>query len=154
VDLVEDDVPLDGDDAEDEGDANFDPHALEAAVRGLYTGAKSSTLAATILLLNLCTIHGVSNCFVDELFSILHGHILPEGNSLPRNYYAAKTMTKKLGLGYNTIHACESGCVLFRGEHANGMWQAREPGAGSGEGGAGKKRAGSREKESGEQGLS
>jgi hypothetical protein len=32
VDLVEDDVPLDGDDAEDEGDANFDPHALEAIV--------------------------------------------------------------------------------------------------------------------------
>jgi hypothetical protein len=119
VDLVEDDVPLDGDDAEDEGDANFDPHALPAAVRDLYTGAKSSTLAATILLLNLCTIHGMSNCFVDELFSILHGHILPESNSLPRNYYAAKTMTKKLGLGYNTIHACESSCVLFRGEHAN-----------------------------------
>jgi hypothetical protein len=119
VDLGEDGVPLDGNDIEDEGDANFDPHALEAAVRGLYSGAKSSTLAATILLLNLCTIHGVSNCFVDELFSILHGHILPEINSLPKNYYAAKTMTKKLGLGYNTIHACESGCVLFRGEHAN-----------------------------------
>jgi hypothetical protein len=119
VDLVEDDIPLDGDDAEDGGDANFDPHALEAIVQGLYSGAKSSTLAATILLLNLCIIHGVSNYFVDELFSILHGHILPENNSLPRNYYAAKTMTKKLGLGYNTIHACESGCVLFRGEHAN-----------------------------------
>jgi hypothetical protein len=56
---------------------------------------------------------------VDELFSILHGHILSENNSLPRNYYAAKTMTKKLGLGYNTINACESGCVLFRGEHTN-----------------------------------
>jgi hypothetical protein len=110
---------LDGNDGDEGGNVELDPHTLEDAVRGLYSGAKSSTLAAIILLLNLCTIHGVSNCFVDELFSILHGHILPEDNSLPRNHYAAKTLTRKLGLAYNTIHACQSGCVLFRGEHAN-----------------------------------
>jgi hypothetical protein len=118
-DPVDEELPLDGNDGDEGGNVELDPHTLEDAVRGLYSGAKSSTLAATILLLNLCTIHGVSNCFVDELFSILHGHILPEGNSLPRNHYAAKTLTRKLGLGYNTIHACQSGCVLFRGEHAN-----------------------------------
>jgi hypothetical protein len=110
---------LDGNDGDEGGNVELDPHTLEDAVRGLYSGAKSSTLAATIILLNLCTIHGMSNCFVDELFSILHGHILPEGNSLPRNHYAAKTLTQKLGLAYNTIHACQSGYILFRGEHAN-----------------------------------
>jgi hypothetical protein len=118
-DLVDEELSLDGNDGDEGGNVELDPHPLEDDVRGLYSGAKSSTLAATILLLNLCTIHGVSNCFVDELFSILHGHILPEGNSLPRNHYAAKTLTRKLGLAYNTIHACQSGCVLFRGEHAN-----------------------------------
>jgi hypothetical protein len=61
----------------------------------------------------------VSNCFVDKLFSILHGHILPEGNSLPRNQYAAKALTRQLGLAYNSIHACKSGCVLFRNKYAN-----------------------------------
>jgi hypothetical protein len=56
---------------------------------------------------------------VDELFTILHGHILPKGNCLPRNHYATKTLTRKLGLAYNTIHAWQSGCVLFRGELVN-----------------------------------
>jgi hypothetical protein len=117
--IMEDDVPGNVDDAEEDGDVQFDSDGLEEAVGGLYEGAKSSTLAAIIFLLNLCTIYGVSNCFVNELFCILHGHILLDGNSLPRNNYAARTLTRKLGLTYNTIHACESGCVLFRGVLAN-----------------------------------
>jgi hypothetical protein len=105
---------------EEDGDtANFNPSALEDALDELYVGAKSSKLAATILLLNLYTVHGVSNCFVDELFSILHRHLLPPGNVLPRNQYAAKTLTKNLGLAYRSIHACELDCVLFKGEYAN-----------------------------------
>ena len=104
---------MDGNDGDEGGNVEFDPHALEDVVRGLYNGAKSSTLVAIILLLNLCTIYGVSNCFLDELFSILHGHIFLEGNSLPRNHYATKTLIRKLGLAYNTIHACQSGYVLF-----------------------------------------
>jgi hypothetical protein len=34
-------------------------------------------------------------------------------------YHATKTLIAKLGLMYNTIHVCEKGCVLFRGEHVN-----------------------------------
>jgi hypothetical protein len=75
-DSLDEDMPVDGNDAQDEGNANFDPHAREDTMKGLYSGAKSSTLAATILLLKLCIVHGLSNCFVDELFSILYGHIL------------------------------------------------------------------------------
>jgi hypothetical protein len=117
--IVEDDVPSNVDDAKEDGNVQFDSDSLEEAVGGLYEDAKSSTLAATILLLNLCTVHGVSNCFVNELLCILHGHILPDGNSLPRNNYATRTLTRKLELTYNTIHACESGCILFRGVLAN-----------------------------------
>jgi hypothetical protein len=72
-------------------------------------------LAATILLQNLCTVDGVSNSFADEIFTILQAHILLEKNCLPKNHYATKSLTKKLDLAYNTIHACEKGCVLFRG---------------------------------------
>jgi hypothetical protein len=115
----EEEGPEDGQHADDGDSPNFGPHALEDALCGLYSGAKSSKLASTILLLNLCTVHGVSNCFADELFSILHGHILPDGNSLPRNHYAAKALTRELGLAYNIIHACESGCVIFRREYEN-----------------------------------
>jgi hypothetical protein len=66
-------VPGNVDDAEEDGNVQFDSDGLEEAVGGLYEGAKSSTLTATILLLNLCTVHGVSNCFMNELFCILHG---------------------------------------------------------------------------------
>jgi hypothetical protein len=98
---------------------HFDPTMLEEAIQELYEGSRSTKLTATILLMNLCTVHGVSNNFADELFTILHHHLLPEGNRLPKNHYAAKSLTSKLGLTYTSIHACEKGCVLFRGEYAD-----------------------------------
>jgi hypothetical protein len=63
VDLRVEEVPKDGNNAKDGDSAKFDPHTLEDAVHGLYTRAKSSKLATTILLLNLCIIHGVGNSF-------------------------------------------------------------------------------------------
>jgi hypothetical protein len=99
--------------------SDFDPRALEEAITPLYDAARCTKLAATILLMNLCTVHGVSNSFADEMFTILHAHVLPQDNCLPRNHHAAKSLTKKLGLVYNTIHACEKGCVLFRGAFAD-----------------------------------
>jgi hypothetical protein len=108
---------LDG--AAEEG--GFDATALEESVQVLYDGARSSKLAATVLLMNLCTVHAVSNNCANELFSLLHQHILPEKNTLPKTYHAAKTLTSKLGLTYSSIHACERGCVLFRGEHENAL---------------------------------
>jgi hypothetical protein len=35
----------------------------------LYEGSSTSMLSTTLLLLNLRTIHGISNSFMDELFS-------------------------------------------------------------------------------------
>jgi hypothetical protein len=94
-----------------EVDSNFDADTLEEALSQLYSGAWSTKLAATILLMNLCTVHGISNSFADELFAILHAHLLPERNGLPKNYHAAKSLIRKLGLSYNSIHACEKGCI-------------------------------------------
>jgi hypothetical protein len=102
-------------------DANFDARAMEECLEPLYNEAASSKLAATVLLMNLCTVHGVSNNCANELFGILHSHLLPRNNSLPRNYYAAQSLTAKLGLTYKTIHACERGCVLFRGPHEDAL---------------------------------
>ena len=100
-------------------DAQFDATALEESMEHLYGGARSSKLAATVLLMNLCTVHSISNSCANELFSILHRHLLPENNTLPQTYHAAKNLTGRLGLTYNSIHACERGCVLFRGPHRN-----------------------------------
>ena len=108
-----------GDEGED--DNITDARVLEESLDGLYEGSRSNKLASTVLLMNLCTIHGVSNHCANELFSILHLYLLPENNTLPKTYHAAKTLTTKLGLTYNTIHACEKGCVLFRGPHADAL---------------------------------
>jgi hypothetical protein len=98
--------------------SGFDPTLLEEAIQELYDGSCSTKLAATVLVMNLYTVHGVSKKFADELFTILHCHLLLMGNTLSRNHYATKTLTTKLGLAYNTIHACGKGCVLFKGEYA------------------------------------
>ena len=62
---------------------NFDWTALEESMGILYDGARSSKLAATVLLMNLCTVHGMSNACANELFGILSKHVLPENNTLP-----------------------------------------------------------------------
>ena len=87
------------------------------ASRPLYPGSSVSLISAVVVLMTLCTTHGVSNDFVTELLHYLSEELLPEGNVLPASHYKAKRMLQALGLAYNVIHACPSGCVLFRGEH-------------------------------------
>ncbi len=36
---------------------------------------------------------------------------------MPQNYYAAKTLTIRVGLDYKNIHVCGKRCVLFRGKY-------------------------------------
>lgn len=38
---------------------------------------------------------------------------------LPKTIYDAKKIICPLGMEVERIHACENGCILFRGEHAN-----------------------------------
>ena len=115
----------DEDDEEPMGDLGIEddkddaPHDLEEAIQELYDGAKSFVLAATILIMTLCTIHGVNNKFADAVFVFFRLHLLPGENRLPKNYHAAKSLIRKLGLNYNTIHTCVGGCVLFRGPLEN-----------------------------------
>jgi hypothetical protein len=98
----------------DEGnDGNFDPKPLEEALQHLYPGARSTKHAATIVLMNLCTVHRVSNSFANEMFAILHAHLLPKQNCLPKNYHAARCLTQKLGSSYNSIHACKRAAFCF-----------------------------------------
>jgi hypothetical protein len=83
--------------------SDFDPRALEEAITLLNDAARCTKLAATILLMNLYTVHGISNSFADKMFINLHAHVLPKDNCLSKNHHAAKSLTKKLGLAYNTI---------------------------------------------------
>jgi hypothetical protein len=95
-------------------DISTEANYLWETCQPLYNGARCTKLASTLLLMNVCTIHGVSNKFMDELLALLHKHLLPKDNLLPPSMYAAKSLTKKVGLDYKHIHACVNGCILFR----------------------------------------
>ncbi|GKB01737.1 hypothetical protein Tco_0829781 [Tanacetum coccineum] len=41
---------------------------------------------------------------------------ISKGYKLPPSYYAIKKTFKTIGLGYESIHACEHDCCLFRGD--------------------------------------
>ena len=109
---------------EDIDDTEFADSTIEAlellysqASHLVYPGSSVSLISAVVVLMTLCTTHGVSNAFVTELLHYLSGELLPKGNVMPAKHYTTKRMLQALGLAYNIIHACPSGCVLFRGEH-------------------------------------
>jgi hypothetical protein len=85
----------------------------------LYIGTRCLKLSATLVLMNICTTHGCSNKFLDELLSLLHKFILLVDNCLPPTMYHAKSLTWKLGMECNIIHACKMGCILYRGVYAD-----------------------------------
>jgi hypothetical protein len=72
-----------------------------------------------MLILNCCHTHGTSNAFIDEMLHLLKMSILPQPNTLFKNEYGASSTLKKLGLGYDVIHACPKGHMLYRGQYEN-----------------------------------
>ncbi len=81
-----------------------------------YEGCPNSRFASILLLLNLISTHGVSNTFVDELFTLLWVDLFPKDNNLPKSLYHAKSIVQWLRLTYNSIHVYYNGFLLFRGE--------------------------------------
>jgi hypothetical protein len=76
------------------------------ALTSLYEGFTTSMLSTILLLLNLRIVHGVSNIFMNELFSFLHFDLLPKVNKMSAITYEALKLVKTLGLNYDSIHAC------------------------------------------------
>jgi uncharacterized Zn finger protein (UPF0148 family) len=52
----------------------------------------------------------------DTLLAVI-GKMLPEGHILPKNTYESQRLLRGLKMPYEAIHACQNGCVLFRGDH-------------------------------------
>jgi hypothetical protein len=61
--------------------------------------------------------HGLSETGYDKIIEWARS-ILPEGNRLKENFYAAKSMMKPLGLGYQKIDMCPNFCMLYYLENA------------------------------------
>ena len=117
-----DDLQSDAEDLEDllgqipNENMGSNPEFDIAATLPLYEGSTLSMLCATLLIVNCCKTHGVSNTFMNELLMLLSMSILPLGNCLPKTEYEASKILRRLGLTYNMIHACPSGCCLFKGD--------------------------------------
>ena len=116
------DTTSDGEDLEDmlgqipNDRMGSNPHIDIVATVPLYEGSTLSMLCATLLIVNCCKTHGVSNMFMNELLMLLSMSILPMGNCLPKTEYEATKILQRLGLAYNMIHACPRGCCLFKGD--------------------------------------
>jgi hypothetical protein len=61
--------------------------------------------------------HGLSEAGYDKIIEWARS-ILPERNRLKENFYAAKSMMKPLGLGYQKIDMCPNFCMLYYLENA------------------------------------
>lgn len=83
----------------------------------LFCGAKLSKLDATLMFLNVCRTYKVTNACINELLHLFSKIILPSPNSFPTSEKIATAMLTRLGLKYDSIDACEKGCVLFRHQY-------------------------------------
>ena len=52
------------------------------------------------------------------VYTLLKNHILPTQNIMSSCRDDARKILQKLGVDYETIHACLNDCVLFRKEYA------------------------------------
>ncbi len=63
-------------------------------------------------LLNIKSKFNMSkNCYNRIL--LLLKELLPEDAKLPGDYYRTKQMLAKVGLGYEKIDVCNTGCILY-----------------------------------------
>ena len=113
-------VEGDGDMEEENGSSSLDvASALTDECRTpLFCGSELSRLDTTLLFMNVCRTHKVTNACITELLHLFSKVILPLPNSLPTSEGMATSMVTRLGLKYDTIDACRNGCVLYRREYS------------------------------------
>ncbi|XP_062188858.1 uncharacterized protein LOC133892152 [Phragmites australis] len=101
----------------------------------LWQGCELSELSLLMLLFNIKSMNKWSDKSFGDLLDILHMAI-PNGKQLPKNFYEAKKVISKFGLGYENIHACPNNCQLFWKDKASddfcstykaSRWKDKEP---------------------------
>lgn len=78
----------------------------------VYPNAKYNKLSCLVHLYHLKCLNGWSNKSFSMLLEFLKDW-LPDGNFLPNKANEVKKIMAKLGLGYEKIHVCPNGCMLF-----------------------------------------
>lgn len=92
---------------------------LKDADTPLWEGCKKQTkLSFVSQQLNIKSDYNLSEACFNRIMETARSS-LPENNSVPKDYYAAKKMLKGLGLGYEKIDACNNNCMLFYKENSS-----------------------------------
>ncbi|CAM8960376.1 unnamed protein product [Rhodiola kirilowii] len=84
----------------------------------LYKGCDHIVLETILRAMQMKVENRLSDKGFDKM---LHNtkQILPSDNNYPGSYKDVKKVLRYMGLGYETIHACEHGCVLYYKELKN-----------------------------------
>ncbi|XP_071739517.1 uncharacterized protein [Rutidosis leptorrhynchoides] len=89
---------------------------IDATQTELYPGSRLSSLEFLAKLTHLKVLNRWTNTAFDQLLELLiQSH--PPDNTIPKSYYETKKWMKKIGLGYEAIHACKNDCCLFYKEY-------------------------------------
>ena len=85
---------------------------LDETMTPLYEGSKVIALCSMLRALQLKQGCNMTNTAFNKWAAEMN-YLLPEENKYPNLYAIAKKNLKKIGMGYEAIHACYYGCFLF-----------------------------------------
>ncbi|GKB88719.1 CACTA transposable element, partial [Tanacetum coccineum] len=107
--------------AEDVGPTKDDLEGLfEMANEELFPGCTwMSSLDFLAKMSHIKVLHKWTDSSFDDTMEVLL-KAFPAGAKVPKSHYKAKKTMKKVGLGYESIHACINDCFLFWGKDEKG----------------------------------
>ena len=87
---------------------------LNQASCELYPGCSQfSSLNFLVKMMHVKVLNGWSNKSFDMMLKLIKCVFPMCTTNIPSSFYEAKHKLRDLGLGYETIHACNYDCVLF-----------------------------------------
>ncbi|CAM8892652.1 unnamed protein product [Rhodiola kirilowii] len=85
---------------------------LTEAQTPLYVGSDKTVLGTILTAMKVKVDNGWPDKSFNDHLKITR-ELLPSPNNYPGTYREVKRILKNMGMGYEIIHACEYGCVLF-----------------------------------------
>ncbi|CAM8987392.1 unnamed protein product [Rhodiola kirilowii] len=91
---------------------------LAEAQTPIYVGSDKTILETIFSAMKVKVDNGWSDKSFNDHLRITR-ELLPNPNNYPGSYREVKTLLKNMGMGYEVIHACEYGCVLYYKDFKN-----------------------------------
>ncbi|CAM8932792.1 unnamed protein product [Rhodiola kirilowii] len=85
---------------------------LAEAQTPIFEGSEKTVLGTILSAMKVKVENGWSDKSFNDHLKITQD-LLPSPNNYPSSYREVKRILKNMGMGYEIIHACEFGCVLF-----------------------------------------